>query len=224
MTQLDNELKNLVDGLMSMTKLTVKQIKRAKKAYLEMDLDTAEEVIGVEKRLNSMELSIDRECENILALYSPVATDLRLVIASLKIISDLERIGDYACGIANYVVHHPVHAPAALIKSSNVEKMFDLVISMLEDIRIAIEEEDTDLARKVYSKDSKLNKINENAMLTIKESIAANPDGMEEALYLFSIIRKLERSGDHIKNIAEDLIFYIDVVVLRHKEPGKPKQ
>ena len=221
MAQLDDELKLLVKELVTMTKMVIKQMHKTKEAYLSSDPDLAEEVIHNENRINAMELSIDKECENLLALYHPLASDLRLVIASLKIISDLERIGDYAHGIASYVVDAEQAMDAEVLEEAKVSKMFDLVISMLEDIQTAIVEEDTKLARKVYRKDSKLNKINSASSEVIAKAIKNKPDTIEQALYLFSTIRKLERAGDHIKNIAEDLIFYVEVVVLRHKDSPK---
>ncbi len=217
MTHLEEELEQLMEAVVSMTKMTISQMQKAKEAYLTMDVDIAEEVVHNEARINAMELSIDRDCENIFALFNPVASDLRLVMAVLKIIADLERIGDYAHGIANYVIEENDRISEDLLDKTQVFKMFDVVISMLEDIKIAIVEEDTKLARKVYQKDSKLNKINKNASEIITEFIKSDPEITRKALYLFSVIRKLERAGDHIKNIAEDLIFYVEVVVLRHK-------
>lgn len=218
MTHLNDELEQLVNGVISMTDLTIKQIVGTREAYLTSDIDLAEEVMNRETRVNAMELSLDRECENILALFNPVASDLRLVIAVIKIIADLERIGDYAHDIANYVKEDSESLNAALKEETGIEKMFDRVISMLEDIKIAIDQEDTKLARKVYQKDKKLNKTTIESIHVIKEHVHRDQSLLNQGLFMFSTLRKLERAGDHIKNIAENLIFYVEVINFRHKK------
>lgn len=218
MAQLDIELRSLVKALVKMTKVVIAQMQDSKQAYLHADKELAAKVLETEEAINAMELTIDKDCENIIALYNPVASDLRLVIASLKIISDLERIGDYADGISKYVIHSEHVLSKQLLKEAKVGKMFDVVISMLEDIKTAIVEEDTKLARKVYNKDKKLNKINKEALTFVAELIKGDKNSTEACLNLYSAVRKLERAGDHIKNIAEDLVFYVEVVVLRHKD------
>lgn len=213
-----DSLKELVDEMLD---LTASQMKGSREAYLNWDAEIAEEVIGRENRLNAMELAIDKECENTLALFNPVASDLRYVIMILKVISDLERIGDYAYGISKYVIEGDMSPRADLVASTGVVKMFDTIALMLEDIHTAFEEENSKLARKVYKKDSKLNAINEEASTIIGDFILKDTESVTSSLYLFSVIRKLERAGDHIKNIAEDLIFFVDVEILKHKKKSK---
>ena len=218
---IEEEVQQLKEAIMDMAELTISQMKKAKEAYLANDSELAQEIIHNEKRVNAMELSIDRDCENIFALLNPVASDLRFVISTLKINSDLERIGDYADGIADYVIDLTEKLDPSLVKETKIEKMFNIAISMLEDIAIALKEDNVKLARKVYQKDSELNKININASKTITKYINDNPKTVRQSLFMFSIIRKIERTGDHIKNIAEDLIFYVEAKVLRHKKMKK---
>jgi len=218
---IEEEVQQLKEAIMDMAELTISQVKKAKEAYLANDSELAQEIIHNEKRVNAMELSIDRDCENIFALLNPVASDLRFVISALKINSDLERIGDYADGIADYVIDLTEKLDPSLVKETKIEKMFNIAISMLEDIAIALKEDNVKLARKVYQKDSELNKININASKTITKYINDNPKTVRQSLFMFSIIRKIERTGDHIKNIAEDLIFYVEAKVLRHKKMKK---
>jgi len=218
---IEEEVQQLKEAIMDMAELTISQMKKAKEAYLANDSELAQEIIHNEKRVNAMELSIDRDCENIFALLNPVASDLRFVISALKINSDLERIGDYADGIADYVIDLTEKLDPSLVKETKIEKMFNIAISMLEDIAIALKEDNVKLARKVYQKDSELNKININASKTITKYINDNPKTVRQSLFMFSIIRKIERTGDHIKNIAEDLIFYVEAKVLRHKKMKK---
>jgi phosphate transport system protein len=218
---IEEEVQQLKEAINDMAELTISQMKKAKDAYLANDSELAQEIIHNEKRVNAIELSIDRDCENIFALLNPVASDLRFVISALKINSDLERIGDYADGIADYVVDLTEKLDPSLVKETKIEEMFNIAISMLEDIAIALREDNVKLARKVYQKDSELNKININASKIITEYINNNPKTVRQSLFMFSVIRKIERTGDHIKNIAEDLIFYVEAKVLRHKKMKK---
>lgn len=218
---IEEEVQQLKEAIIDMAELTISQMKKAKEAYLANDSELAQEIIHNEKRVNATELSIDRDCENIFALLNPVASDLRFVISALKINSDLERIGDYADGIADYVVDLTEKLDPSLVKETKVEEMFNIAISMLEDIGTAIKDDNVKLARKVYQKDSELNKININASQIITKYINENPKRIQQSLFMFSVIRKIERTGDHIKNIAEDLIFYVEAKVLRHKKMKK---
>jgi len=218
MTHLEAELTQLKESIGEMLVLTQSQVKKSKVAFLDFDKDIAQEIIHNEKRMNALELSIDRECENICALFQPVATDLRFVISMMKINSDLERVGDYADSIADYVIDLKKPLKEEAILKTNVGTMFDITSDMLTDIATAINNEDTSLARKVYKKDADLNEINMNASHIIKDFIIQDTDNVRPLLFLFSIIRKLERVGDHIKNIAEELIFYMEALVLKHKK------
>jgi len=221
MTHLEEELKQLKAAVVKMTALAISQLIKAKEAYLNMDTEIAHELNHNEKRINAMELAIDSDCENIFALFNPVATDLRFVIAVLKINSDLERIGDAADGIADYVVDLNKPMNSEIIKATKITDMFDISISMAQDIKIAIENDDNSLARKVYKKDVELNKINRNSSQVISDFVKNDPGIINQSLYLFATIRKLERVGDHIKNIAEDLIFFVEAKVYKRKSKIK---
>ena len=218
MTHLDAELKILKEAILEMMALALVQLEKSKWAFVAHDAELAEEIIHNEKRMNALELSIDRNCENILALFNPVATDLRFVISMLKINSDLERIGDYAEGIANYVVRLEGPLPKSALEKSEVAKMFDIAISMMLDIHTAYEKDDTALARKVYKKDVELNKLQAAASNMVVQQIEEKKQDIHPLLFLFSTLGKLERAGDHIKNVAEDIIFHIDAEVLKHKK------
>lgn len=218
MTNLDIELKQLKDSIIEMTDLVTNQLIKSQEAFLTMDTDLAYEIQHNELKINSLELSIDRDCEQILALFNPVASDLRFVLAVLKSNTDLERIGDYTYAIAGYVIAHNKSISKEIIESSKINRMFDISISMLRDIKISYEKEDIKLAKKVYKKDAELNDINKEAAHIISSFLEKDSKLTTEALYLFSTIRKLERVGDHVKNMVEVLIFYVKAKVLKHKE------
>jgi len=221
MTPLENEITALKKELMSMWILVQSQLNKAKEAMVKFDKDLAREVLIKEKRVNSFELKIDRDCENIFALFCPVAIDLRFLLAALKINTNLERIGDIAAGIAKYVVESPVNFDVEALESTSLVRMYDEAINILIDARNAFENEDTSLARSIFKRDDVLDAINENASTTVAEVIKKNPTSIPESLYILSIIRKLERVGDQSKNIAEEIIFYVEAKILKHFESSQ---
>ncbi len=218
MTHLDNELKKLKMDMSEMFGLVYSQLEKARQALLNFDKDLAREVRVNEKRVNSFELKLDRDCENIIALFNPVAIDLRFVIAALKINSNLERVGDIAEGIAQFVLSIK-HAPdQELLDKSRVIEMFDTANSIVMDVMRSFETENTTIARNVFMKDEILDEINMAANSSVAEFIKCYPDKINQSLYMLSTIRKLERVGDQCKNIAEEIIFYIEAKVLKHKK------
>jgi len=218
MTQLENEIAALKTEVVNMWILVQSQLNKAKESMLNFDKDLAREVVMKEKRVNAYELKIDRDCENIFALYCPVAIDLRFLLAVLKINNNLERIGDIAEGIAKYVIETPVNFETKLLETTQVLRMYQEGVNILMDTRIAFEKEDTQLARSIFKRDEVLDQINREANGNIAALIKEDIKSINEALYILSIIRKLERVGDQAKNIAEEIIFFVEAKVLKHQE------
>lgn len=218
MTHFEEELKHLKQEVNILFVLVYTQLSKAREALITYDKDLAREVIQTEKRVNSQELRIDRDCENYFALYNPVAVDLRYLLAVLKINSNLERTGDIAEGIARFVIESNAPFEVELLESSQLLRMFDESIGIMEDIEAAFENEDTTIARSIFKRDEMLDRINREANKNLADYIQKNPVNTEQALYALSAIRKLERVGDQAKNIAEELIFYIEAKVLKHSK------
>ncbi len=218
MSHLDNEIKLLKDNVLEMMFLVKNQLEKGRKALDNFDEEIAHEVMANEKRVDSLELTIDRDCEEVLALHNPVAVDLRFVMAAFKINSDLERVGDHANSIAKYIVDYGQQVDEETRKKMRMDEMYAISIKMMSNVFNAFITEDTELARKVFKLDSTLNEINREVSEVTSELIQNNIEHTKNYLYLFSIIRKLERVGDLTKNIAEELIFYIEAKVLKHKK------
>ena len=216
MTQLEVEIGSVKSEVLSMWNLVESQLKKVRTAMLHMDRDLAREVVLKEKRVNAFELKIDRDCENVFALFCPVAVDLRFLLAALKINTNLERIGDIAEGIARYVIENAGEFDHDIFERTHLNQMFEEAINILQDTRIAFENEDTTLARSIFKRDEVLDNINVAAIDTITECIKQDPQITKDALYVLSIIRKLERAGDQTKNMAEEVIFYVEAKVLKH--------
>ncbi len=216
MTHLDSELEQIKTQVIEMMTLVKYQLAKGRDAVLTFDKDIVHEINSNENRVNAMELNIDRLVENTLALYSPVAVDLRFVMAVYKITSELERIGDNACGIAKYINNVDEQLSNEELKQMRFIEMYEVALLMLDSVFEAFTKEDTKLARLVFIKDDILNEINSNAAHVVASLIKIEPNKINNYLYLLSIIRKLERVGDMTKNIAEELIFYIEAKVLKH--------
>jgi phosphate transport system protein len=216
MTQLEIELQYLKTEITNMWNLVHSQLVKSLSAMINFDKDLAREVVASEKRVNGLELKIDRDCENIFALLTPVAVDLRFVLAVLKINSNLERIGDIAEGTAKYIIDAKHSFREELLDATKTIQMYDESIQILEDTLKAFETENTALARGVFTKDESLDNINKKATSATLEFLKKFPEDADQALYNFSVIRKLERVGDQSKNIAEEIIFYLEAKVLKH--------
>jgi len=219
MTHLEAEINELKASLKEMTSLTAGQIQKARDAFFNLDKELAREIIFYERRINSLELKIDRDCENILALLSPVAIDLRFVLATLKINSSLERIADNAESMSRYVLEMKEPFDAQLLKQIKLAEMFDTAVSMIGDIEQALDNEDSTLARKVLLKDDLLDEINAVAPHTAEVFIKGNIDKTYQTLFILSVVRKLERVGDVCQNMAEEIIFYLEAKVVKHNLP-----
>ncbi|GAB2774238.1 phosphate signaling complex protein PhoU [Salinimicrobium soli] len=218
MISLDQHREALNQSGLEMLNLCIKQLENAREAFFNHDNELAEEVLHTENRVNAMDLKIDRDCERFIALHNPVAGDLRFVLALRKINFDLERVGDHAYGISKYIITVDTPIEERLMKKMRVEEMFETTLSMLEDITEAYVEADTKIARKVFKKDKILNQINMDSFAIISEEVKADAMLIDQVMLLFSVIKKLERIGDLVTNIAEEIIFFREAEVLKHRK------
>jgi len=216
MKHLEDELMAIRNEVLDMWSLVYSQLDKAKRAMLESNKDLAFEVVSREKRVNAYELMIDSDCENYIALYSPVAIDLRLVLSLLKINGTLERIGDFAEGIARFAIDTYNPRYKSLIDDIRITELFDAVLEMLKGSRLALENEDTQDAGHLFSQDDYVDELYKQSLLKIADFIRENPDCALDCIYLAILDRKLERIGDHCNNIVEEIVFYIDAKVMKH--------
>ena len=214
----EKELLTLKDEVGEMWQLVLSQLEKAGQAYLSGDIELAREVMGREKRVNTFELKIEGDCENFIALYAPVAVDLRLVLSLIKIVGTLERIGDFAEGIARHVIAADCRTDKKLNENLKIGDMFGIVTSMLSDSFLALESENTKLSGRILHKDEKVDALYGGAVGILAEYVAANPTQGRCALETMLIIRKIERIGDHCSNIVEEIVFYVDAKVLKHRK------
>jgi phosphate transport system protein len=221
MKHTEKELQALKEEVSQMWKLVLSQLEKAKQSFLNGDVELAREIVSREKRVDAFELKIDSDCENYIALYAPVAIDLRLVLSLIKISITLERIGDFAEGVARHIIEEECdRLEPVLIEELQVEKIFDTLISMLSDSFVALESENTRISGKIMAKDIEVDTLYHQSINILSVYMQQNPAQIRCGLKTILLIRKLERIGDHCGNIVEEIVFYIDAKVLKH---GKKK-
>ncbi len=220
MTHLEQELNEIKNDLVRMGNLVHSQLERGREALMTLDKNLAQQIILSEKLVNAYELKLDRDCENLIARFQPVAVDLRCALAVLKINYNLERIGDIAEGIALFTVDidSEKNFDKNLLEVTRLNEMYDEASHMLRDVMEAFDQENTSMAKSILMRDEILDEINMNAVKVISDYIRKNPEQLEHALYVLSVIRKLERLGDQVKNISEEIVFYIEAIVLKHRK------
>jgi phosphate transport system protein len=215
----ESELRHLKEQLVSMAGLVELAIEAATQAHQNRDGGLAAQVYRLEEKINQAHKSVDEACVNLLALQQPVAADLRLVVATIKINTDLERMGDQAVNIA--------HNTERYFRGKVLEPLEDLPL-MAQEARFMVREaidafvkEDELLARDVLARDDKVDNFKDKIFRNVIDRIKSSPGQLEQGLALILIARNLERIGDHATNIAEDMIFAISGEDIRHSFPGK---
>ncbi len=196
-----------------MFNLCINQMENSIEAYLTQNKDLAENVIYREYRVSALILNIDHECEQFLIIHKPVGNDLRFVMVMRKIIYDLKCVGDHALGISKYTAESDMLPDKKLLKTLRMNEMFSYAVSMLEDIHEAYLDLDSQRAHKVFKKERKLNEINFNTISVISILLKNEVDLIDQSLLLFTIIKKMERVGDLVTSIAQEIIFYREAVV-----------
>lgn len=223
MNQNEIELYRLKEEISVMWKLVISQLEKAKKSLIERDVAVAKEIIKNEKKIDSLELKIDRSCEDYIALYNPVAIDLRLSLSIMKISINLERIGDYAVSVAKFVKDKDCDSfNSKSYDSLKVQKMFDILLSMMFDSFIAFNTDNSHNSTLILAKDKKVNKIFRASVKRLTKELQSDSEQVYCGLKMMLIMSKLERIGDICNNIVEEIVFYLDAKVLKHK--GKSKQ
>ena len=212
-SKFDNELKNLNDKLLEMGGQVERSIEDALTALVNKDLNLANKVFSSDDIINSMEKDIEDMCLRIILRQHPVAGDLRLISSILKMITDLERIGDQAQDISQITMHL---VDKDYIKDLNhIKEMAKITTSMVKDSISAFLVKDIGLIEEVIKKDEKVNELFDIIRGELIDLIRKDRDNANQAIDFLMITKYLERIGDHAKNIAEWALFSITGV---HKE------
>jgi len=210
----DRELEKLKKKILSLGALVEERVYLAIKAIESRDPDLAERIIRADHEIDETEVEVEEDCLKILALYQPVAIDLRFIVSVIKINNDLERIGDEAVNIAERI--------NSIAKYSNFSFHFDytdmaeIAAAMLKQSLDALVNLDIDTAFRVLTLDDEVDDIQSKAYSQIKGAMREHPEEMTYLLNLYLISRHLERIADHATNIAEEIIYLIEGEIIRH--------
>jgi phosphate transport system protein len=207
-------LEQLKARLLEMGGLAEEQVRLAVKGLVDRDDDLIERVLVSDEPLNALHIEIDSRCFTLLALYQPMAVDLRAIVAAVKINTDLERVGDLAINIAEAARQYTGHPPVK--KLIDIPRMATIAQRMLRDALDAFVRRDTILAQHVLNEDDALDALKTQIFRELLTYMLQDPHTIEPALDLILISRHLERIGDHATNVAEDVIFMVSARDVRH--------
>lgn len=215
---LDDDLRQLQALLLQMADVVDEQFADALNALFNRDTDEAARVQRRDDEVDALELEVDRLCERILALHHPVADELRRLVTAVKINTDLERIGDHCKNIAKNTPRI-VNAPLAL-EATRFQEMSDVARGMLREVYDAYVKRDLDRAERVLAEDERVDQLHRENFDALVAHGRTNPDDLEAVAHLITASKALERISDHAKNIAENVVFLIRGVDIRHQRPG----
>jgi len=211
-----SELERLKTMTNKLTHMVSHDLEEAIEALLQRDRDLALQVIANDDVIDRLEIDIEEECLKALALYQPVAVDLRYIVAVIKLNSDLERIGDLAVSIAE-VALILIDKDRGYQDPFDVRQMCASVNQMVENVQQALIQSNTARAYEILAMDQSINELHRRNYLLVEEAINNNRDrDIGFYLYFISISRYLERIGDHAKKIAEDIIYTMEGKIVRH--------
>jgi len=213
---LQRQFDKLKKSILTLGALVEEAVERSLRAIESRDTDLAAEVIEGDQRIDLMEIDVEEECLHTLALHQPVAFDLRFVIVTLKINSDLERIGDIAASIAEQTQM----LASELVPSAapfELRQMGRSVRDMLKKSLDALVNVDPDLAEEVCRLDTKVDAMHRESYDLVAEAIRQNPHQVEQMIQMLSISRRLERMADHCVNIAQDVLYMARGDIARHR-------
>jgi phosphate transport system protein len=211
------ELEALQGRLLEMGGLAEERVRAAIQGLVIRDPALFEKVLLGDEPINQLHIEIDNRCFRLLALHQPMATDLRAIVAAVKINTDLERVGDLAVNIAEAGTRYITHPPVK--KLIDIPTMGDIAQSMLRDALDAYVRRDTRLAQQVLNEDDRLDRLKTQVFRDLLTHMLKDQGTVEPSLDLILVSRHLERIGDHATNIAEDVIFMVTSLDVRHHPP-----
>lgn len=209
------EIENLKKEILTLGAMAESAVREAVAAIDNRDENAAQAVIRNDMKLDEMEVQIEENCLKTLALHQPVAIDLRFIVAVLKINSDLERVGDLAVNVAERAAFLTTQPP--LDAPFDLQAMAVKAQEMLKKSLDALVQLSAQQAYEVLAGDDEVDAMNRRMFRIVQEQIIAHPDQTESLIHMLSASRHIERIADHATNIAEDVIYMIEGVIVRHR-------
>lgn len=214
---LRDKLNKLNKRFLEEANLVLDMLKRVREGILNQDVSGLKKIIEEdEQNINAMEIEIEKACIRYLALFQPTAKDLREIIMVLKINTDLERIADLITDIAESGINFkPTDAELAEIK---FDQMFQMISDMLNSVITSYVEHNTDAAQEICRQDQEVNKLRDANFERLIAKMKTSTATIEADMNLLRISKKLERIADHITNIAEDVVYIEDALIVKHQD------
>ena len=221
---LEIEMEKLNKRILTVGDSVVEAIQKALQALQERRAELAREVMDGDRNIDRAEVEVEEECLRLLALYQPVAEDLRFIAAVMKIDNDMERIGDEASNIAGHALflaeRDPLPIPPRLLD------LWQVSLRMVRESLTAFVNADAEAARRICAEDDEADEYDREVITTLWRMIESDPHTVERSARLFSVSRALERIADHATNIAEDVVYMVEGKIIRHRAglpPAKPE-
>ena len=213
---IERQIATLKEKILRVGTLVEEAISKSITAVINLDQGLAQRVLDNDEQIDRMEVEVEEECLKILALYQPVAADLRFVVSTLKINNDLERMGDLATNIAKRV--GPLATGTQCELPPEIRTMAMRAEEMVRDCLRAVIDGDPVLARKVREQDDAVDDARQRVRRRMMEAIRAEPAKLENLLRINSISKHIERIADMATNIAEEVIYMVDGDIVRHRD------
>ena len=212
---IEHQIAQLKNSILQFGTIVEESISRSNTELFKRDVDLAQKEIANDTEIDRLEVELEEECLKVLALYQPVAADLRFVVAVLKINNDLERIGDLASNIAKTVSQLTITGPLEL--PEEISSMAKQVEEMVKNSLDAVVKANPDLARQVRKEDDIVDAGRHTVRKLVIQQIKKDPEKVEGLLQINSISKHLERIADMATNIAEDVIYMVEGEIVRHR-------
>jgi phosphate transport system protein len=217
----EKELNELKQELLKMAAMVEEAIFSAVQSLIKRDSELARNVIKGDEIIDNMELVIEDRCLKLLALRQPMAVDLRFITSAIKIVANLERMGDQAVNIAERAIL--LNKEPQLKPYIDIPKMAEISRGMVKDVLDAFVNRDSRLARSVLERDDLVDGLNDQVFRELLTYMMSDPKTITRAVLLIIVGRCLERIADHATNIAEEVIFMVDALVVKH-HADRPKE
>ncbi len=215
-TYLEQELSNIKIKIFEMTDLVIESVESAVTALKNSDIELAKKIMHDDTVMDLLEIEIDNECIKLLVTRQPAASDLRFVLAMLKINTDLERMGDLATNIAKEVIR--INGAPLMKPLIDIPRMAERAVQMIRLSFEAITEKDVEKAKNVILMDEEIDQLNLQIYRELFTFMSESASNITQSLSLILVSKALERVGDHAKNIAERGIYYIQGDDIRHRD------
>ena len=218
----NEELSQLDNLLAEMGGLCEAQLSKAMEAMVKRDVDLASAVIEGDRRIDELEKEVDSLAINLIALRQPMAADLRMIIASLKVANNLERVGDYAKNIGKRTIALS-KSPVISNTANSIQRMSTMVEGMIKNALDALINRDSQRAKDVRISDQEVDQMHSSLFKELLTFMAEDPESISTCTHLLFVAKNLERVGDHMTSVAEQIVFIVEGEILDDERPKKDK-